>query len=222
MIRNTCLHPGTDNPGYLFARVISDLANPLFIPPAVFLSAGWLMNATAAELSWVTGLAVLFYTMIPLGSVIYMLKMEHIESRDIRRREQRTRLFRYSIASLITGSIFLGGLSYSSNPIFILIATVFTVNAVASYFINFKWKISIHAASIGAAGTIFLVLFWNQMGTDNISAGIFSFLTLLLLLPSIMWARYHLNVHTVPELMGGAGAGICLTLLELGIMIQFW
>jgi len=216
------MHPGTNNPGNLFARVISDLANPLFIPPAVFLSAGWLMNTTAAELSRATGLAVLFYTLIPLGVLFYLLKVEHIESRDIPRRERRNRLFRYSIASVLAGSVFLGGLFYSSNPFFILITTVFTVNAVAGYFINFKWKISIHVASIGAAGTIFLVLFWNQMGADNTSAGIFSLLTLLLILPSMMWARYQLNVHTVPELMGGAGAGICLTLLELGIMIQFW
>lgn len=221
MNRNSYLHPETNNTGYLFARMISDLANPLFIPPAVFLYAGWLMQASAAELSWATGLAVLFYTVIPLGTAFYLLKLGHIKSRDVPRRDQRTRLFQYSIVSVITGSIFLGGLFYSTNPLFLLIATVFTVNAVAGYFINFKWKISIHAASIGAAGTIFLVLFWNQAGAEDASAGIFSLLTLLLLLPSMMWARYHLNVHTVPELMGGAGAGICLTLLELGIMIQF-
>lgn len=207
---------------YAAARVISYLANPLFIPPLILTAVGELRYIVFEELRWMTALALLFYTVIPLMITFYLLKTGHIKSLDLPRKKARNALFIYSVISSCLGSILLGVYCYLHHPFLTMIAIIFFLNPLAGYFINLRWKISMHTASIASGGVIFFALFYLSAQFYTSTAGIFSLVMLLILLPLMIWARYHLNIHSVSELLGGACAGIILTLLEFGLMIRFW
>lgn len=211
-----------NSPAYVAARIISDLINPLFIPPLILVVVGELRQIAVEELTWMTTLALLFYTFIPLTITFYLLKNGHIESWDLPRQKERNALFIYSVISSCFGSIILGVYFYLYHPFLTMIAIVLFLNPLAGYIINLKWKISMHTASIAAAGAIFFALFYMSSQFYTSTAGIFSLIMLLILLPLMIWARYYLEIHSVSQLLGGASAGIIITLTELGLMIQFW
>lgn len=207
---------------YYAARVISDLANPLFLPPLILGVTGYLRHVTAEELSWMIALSLLFYTLIPLAITFYLLRNGNIQSLDLPRRQARNTLFIYAIISSSIGSLILAIYFYFRHPLVTMVAVIFFLNPLMGYLINLRWKISMHTASIASGGAIFFALFYVTSHFDTSVAGIFSLFLLLILLPLMVWARHRLNIHSTAELITGATAGIILTLLEFGIMIFFW
>ena len=205
------------------ARVISDLANPLFIPPIVFILVGVYSQLDAYEMSRLISLSILFYTFIPLAMAVVLLKIGKIESLDLPRRESRNLLYLLGIASSTIGSLLLGALFYEHRPFLTLISGIFCINPIIGYLLNRKWKVSIHSASVASGGVILLSFYFWQAHQLSVSmAIIFSLILLLILLPVMMWSRFHLKVHTLPELLGGASAGIFFTSIEILLMIYFW
>ncbi|MFH5833549.1 hypothetical protein [Halalkalibaculum sp. DA384] len=205
-----------------FARWISDLANPLFIPPFVFILVGVYNGISPVELGWLTGLSLLFYTVVPLLAALSMLKVGKIESLDLPRRESRNQLYLLGIASSSVGSLTLGIYFYLHRPFLTLISGVFLINPIIGYLLNRRWKVSIHAASIASGGIILLFFYFWKMGVSESMAVVFSLSMLLILLPVMMWSRFHLEIHTIPELIGGAAAGIIFTSIEILLIFYFW
>lgn len=205
----------------LTARLISDLMNPLFVPPVVIGILSWLLGS--GFFSWFTGMAILFYTLVPLASAFYLLYTSRISSLDLPERQPRQKIYALSIASAAMASVCFFLMVSAEHQLIATISLVFPINASIGFAINKKWKISVHAAALSTAGAIFLSL---SGGVSNIfagSAGQILYLSLLLLLLLIMaWARYRLNIHTLAELFGGAASGFLLTFLQLTILINIW
>lgn len=205
---------------YATARIISDLANPLFIPPLVLIVSAWILEVPIRPLSWLAALALLFYTFIPLGITLLLLRKGHIRSLDLPEQKSRNRLYLYSIISTSSGSLLLAYFLQSYDVFLSMLAVVFLLNPLLGYLLNLKWKISVHSASLASAGAIFMVMAFTNPSAVIHQAGALSLIILSLLLPLMIWARYHLNVHTISELAGGVAAGFLLTLFELSIMIS--
>lgn len=205
---------------YTAARLVSDLANPLFIPPLVFAATGWIMRISTEEMIWMMSLSLLFYTLIPMGVTFYLLKTGYIVSLDLPSREKRNRLFIYSIISSSFGSLLLAVVFLAYHYLISVLAIVFLLNPIFGYLLNQLWKISIHAASVASAGTFFLMLWWISMPVGSQMIGILSLFTLLVLLPIMTWARYYLKTHSAIELAGGIVAGLLLTFIELIILLR--
>lgn len=203
------------------ARIISNVANPLLIPPLVIFATGCALSMPVAELGWITLVSFSFYTLIPFGTVLFLLQSGKIQSLDVPLRENRDMLFLYSIISTSIGSITLLILYFGKNDIITEIAVVFLLNPIIGYFINRKFKISIHVGAIAMAGTLLLTLFLH-LQEPSAWLGILSLSVLLILLPAMFWSRYRLGVHSFPELAGGAAVGIFMTLLEINIMQTIW
>lgn len=203
------------------ARIISNVGNPLLIPPLVIFSTGCAISMPVAELGWITLVSFSFYTLIPFGTVLFLLQSGKIQSLDVPLRENRDTLFLYSIISTSIGSITLLILYFGKNDIITEIAVVFLLNPIIGYFINRKFKISIHVGAIAMAGTLLLTLFLH-LQEPSAWLGILSLSVLLILLPAMFWSRYRLGVHSFPELAGGAAVGIFMTLLEINIMQTIW
>jgi membrane-associated phospholipid phosphatase len=203
------------------ARIISNAANPLIIPPLIILATGLAVSMPLEELGWITLVSLIFYTLIPFSTAIYLLKSGKIESLDIPLRENRNTLFLYSIISTAFGSLTLMFLYFGRSMFITEIAVVFLLNPVIGFFINRKFKISIHAGAVAMAGTLLLTLF-QQLPGPVAWLGILSLTVLLVLLPAMIWSRYRLRVHSFPELIGGAAAGIFITLLEISIIQTIW
>lgn len=207
-------------PAGIAARVISYIANPLFIPPVIFALIGYLHHIAVEEMSWMIVLSLLFYTLIPLSITFYLLKTGKIQSLDLPEQSARNALFIYSVMSSAVGSMILGVYFYFFHPFLTMVAAVFFLNPLAGYFINLKWKISMHTGSIASGGAILFALFYLTSRYYMSTAGIFSLIMLLILLPLMMWARYYLDIHSFAEIAGGACAGLVLTLLEMGLLIR--
>lgn len=205
----------------VFARTISNAANPLLIPPFVIFSTGVALSMTPIELAWITLVSLIFYTLIPFGTALYLLKKGRIESLDIPLRENRNTLFLYSIISTAIGSTTLLILYFGRSIIITEIAVIFLFNPIIGYVINRKFKISIHAGGVAMAGTLLITVF-QQLPETVAWLGILSLTVLLILLPAMFWSRYRLRVHSFPELVGGAAAGIFITLLQISIIQTIW
>lgn len=203
-------------------RLISDLFNPLFVLPLVIIVVTLLLDLTATTVAWVSAAAILCYTVIPIVASLYLLSINKISSLDLPERQSRNDLF---LITIICAGIAYGIFQYSADlthPLLSRISLVFFLNAAVAYLINLSWKISTHTATLSSGGAIFL--YSTQLGLPPLffGADIFSLFILLLLLPLMIWARYRLRIHTLPELFGGAVAGFLLTIIELNILTYIW
>lgn len=205
-----------------FPRLISDLINPLFIPPLVIGITTWLLGGHATTISWITGLALLFYTLIPLAATFYLIQTNKIISIDLPERKSRGKLFILSTATAALSFLCFFFTVSAMHQLIPIIALVFFINTVFGFGINAQWKMSIHSAALSSAGAMFLYLSQFNFLLPVSGVHILSLTILLLLLPMMIWARYCLNIHTLAELFGGAVSGFLLTILQLSILTNIW
>lgn len=203
-------------------RLISDLINPLFIPPLVIGITTWLLGGHATTISWITGLALLFYTLIPLAATFYFVQTNKIISIDLPERKSRDKLFILSTATAGISFLCFFFMVSAMHQLIPIIALVFVINTIFGFGINTMWKMSIHSAALSSAGTIFLYLSQFNFLLPASGVHILSLTILLVLLPLMIWARYCLNIHTLAELFGGAVSGFLLTILQLSILTNIW
>lgn len=205
----------------LFARVISDIANPLVMPLLVILPASLMLDIPSPMFGMITISAFLFFTLIPFGAVIYLLQSLKISSLDVPLRKNRSRLFGYSIISTTIGSILIFVLSYSEYRFLAITSAVLFLNPILAYFINRSYKISIHTAAVSTACILLMVL-QNTLAEINTWGLGLSLFLLLVLLPLMFWSRHRLGIHSVPELAWGSISGIFFTLFIAGFMQTIW
>lgn len=204
------------------ARLISDLMNPLFLPPLVFAVISWKLGIAGSLISGITGLSLFFHTGVPLAAAFYLLRTGHIASLDLPRRNARTRLFSYSIASCFIAFVGLGAMIPPIHPLIAMIALVYFVNPVMGLLINLKWKVSIHTAALSSAGAIFLWFSISSLTSAANETFILSLTILFLLLPLMIWSRHRLGAHSYAELFGGVASGLLLTISELYLFNIMW
>ncbi|MDZ7690243.1 MAG: hypothetical protein U5K69_03635 [Balneolaceae bacterium] len=206
---------------HVAARLISDIANPLLVPPLVFFSLGYILSLPATELGWIATVSLVFYCLVPFGITLWLLNTGHIQSLDIPLRKNREKLFRLSIISSTIGSLFMFYLCINQDRILLETALVFLLNPFLGYAINRRFKISIHTASLATAAALLLALYL-RMPDLYVSAGLLSMAILFVIIPAMIWARLNLKIHSFLELFGGVLAGMTFALLELGILQLIW
>lgn len=200
-------HTENSSGSYGAARVISDIANPLVVPLFVFSIIGLIENLPAGELGVLLGIALVFHTLVPGAAALNLSGRLPSGSLDFPVRGSRTTLYGYSLLSTFLGSILVLGLIH--NPIVRLTAVIFFMTLFCSFIINFSLKVSVHTASLATGGAC--LLFVGLVSPPAFPSLILGTFTLGIMLPLMIWARYHLNVHTVLELLGGTGMGFMLT-----------
>ncbi|PAU94370.1 hypothetical protein CK503_06080 [Aliifodinibius salipaludis] len=204
------------------ARLISDLGNPLLMPPAVIVGACILLGQSLITTFQVTGTAVICYSVLPFLLTLFLFRRGIIHSLDLPLRKTRTVLYAFSIVSAAIASLVIYQLIPALHFFIFVLSLIFLANLTISFLLNLRWKVSVHSASVAVAGTVYYIMsLWGVTEYHFITL-ILSLIHLLLLLPVMMWARYHLSVHSLTELFGGATAGILLTIIELIIFTNIW
>ncbi|MEX0647504.1 MAG: hypothetical protein WEA56_10190 [Balneolaceae bacterium] len=193
----------------IVARLASDLANPLIIPPVVFGVMGYSQHLMNSETVLLITLSAFFFTIIPAVTALTLAHYRSFRSLDFPERKSRTRLYGFTILSFIAGSIFIAVLFNES--LIRLLTLIFSINLVCGFIINFKWKISAHCAAL-ASGGIFLLLVGFTGSSGNFPSIATGFFLLLMVLPLVLWARYQIGIHSVSELAGGTVLGFLLTI----------
>jgi hypothetical protein len=202
------------------ARLVSDLINPLLLPPVVIGLSSWMLGLPSLTL--IVVLCLCFYTLAPVSATFYLLKKNYISSVDLPERRSRGRLFLFSIGCAALAFLCLNFIPVFAHPLPGTLALVFLLNPSIGFLINFKWKMSIHTAALSTAGAIFVVSSYLGLSGSIILGDVLPIFIFLLLMPLVIWARHRLNIHSLSELLGGAFAGFLLTIIELSLLINLW
>lgn len=179
------------------AHIISFVFNPalllIFVPLfLVYRTTGDLYAAFA----W-TGYTLIFILAM-IGFVIYGVYKKMFTDVDVSKRTQRPLLFG---VSGILCLMYLFGLYYLNGPM-ILFVVMFgiLIGVIVASIVNTKIKASIHVATTTAL-IIALAVVYNGW-----------YLSLLLVIPLVAWARVRINRHTLKETIAGGSLGVLLTL----------
>ncbi|MDD1676527.1 MAG: hypothetical protein LUQ40_02185 [Methanomicrobiales archaeon] len=173
--------------------------------PLVSIPVFILLNSAVAPSSYfVTGISVLFAGIIPLLTILVWSRGIRRIAVDIPERSDRPVVLAVMVVSYCAGTVILWQLG-ASWPVTALMFCYCT-NCTIVFFINFFWKISIHA--MGIAGPVAALLFTTPL------AG----LLLVLLLPPVMWSRVHLGRHSVAQVTAGAVLGFGSTALQFSVL----
>jgi hypothetical protein len=204
------------------ARLISDLGNPLFMPPIVAVICCLLLGESRNITGLILGISLIFYTILPFGLTLYLFKKGIITSMDLPIRKTRTSLYAFSMISAAIASLLIYLLMPAAHPFLFTLSLVFLLNLIIAFMLNLKWKVSVHSASVAVAGTVYSFLYILGITEYDSLTIILSLLHLLVLLPLMIWGRYHLEAHSIGELIGGSSSGILLTIVEIMTIQYIW
>lgn len=189
------------------ARLISDIFIPITF--SAFISIYFSLIFTNDEVAFLKFFALTFLStvLLPLIYFLYKRKRGEIINRDAVIKEERNDVYIFSIMIFSFAYVIA---VFINAPIFIQIYLLnFTISTIGVYFINKKFKISVH--SMSASGTSAILIFISPI----LSAIIF-LITIL-----IMWSRTVLKVHTTKEVIYGMIYGFCVTLFVTILVLSY-
>jgi len=182
---------------YLFSKWVSHICQAPFLAIPTFI----IINLTLdmGNFLIIETISLFFATIIPIIIVVGHGKIKNV---DVDHTVKETRKYPLLIATFM---YFLGTLilwTMDANPLAIALMFCYGSNTLIVFFINLKWKISVHA--MGITGPTTALLF--------ISPWFFIF---GLLSPLVMWSRLTLKKHTNGQVLAGTILGYLLTFIQL-------
>jgi hypothetical protein len=182
------------------ARWISILFDSSVLSIPVFLAFGWIEAGTPG-VGWAI-LILAIVTGIPLAYLVIGLKRGWVGDMEMTRRSERPRFILISLSSDVLALLILR-LLHGPHLLTVIVLTYFCL-AITMLTISSFWKISLHMAGVGGFSAALLYVFGAPV--------LWAFLSL----PLVAWARLHRRKHTLAQLVGGAIAGILITVLVFG------
>lgn len=201
------------NPLDRVARLWSDVLNPLYLSPPLFVVCGWLQGGDPFSLGVAFGISAVCLTLAPLLYLIHLSKAGRIEGFDVLNRRDRPSIYIFSLLCYVAAITLFAVADITPKGLYLFICVLYVANTLIFFGINQWTKISVHSASIATV----LALVASFM-PPHLSAWVLpSALTFAAMVGLMMWSRVRLNCHTVGQVFGGATLGTLLTLLE-----RFW
>jgi membrane-associated phospholipid phosphatase len=164
-------------------------------------------------------IAIVFFTLVPLGIIYTFRSMKFIQNFDISERKERIKPFIVIIGSYVAGLIIFFLLHPQPNYLPVYFTSCYIINAIVGSAITTRWKISIHSAGIASFSAIIIYLFETNLMAQNFIFDHVLVWSSLIIIPIIMWGRIKLHLHTISQTIAGAVIGFIITYLELKIMI---
>jgi hypothetical protein len=178
------------------ASLTSNILNPFLVSLAVILLFSFSSTATTAEaMKW--SLITMAVSVVPVFLfVLYMLRSGGLDDIFANVREQRTKIYLISGASIIAGYFLL--LRLQAPAVLVAGFAAVLLMAIVFMFINLRWKISVHTGCIAASSLVLVMLYgWSAAVT-------------IPLVPLTAWSRVKLERHSLAQAISGAilAAGI--------------
>jgi membrane-associated phospholipid phosphatase len=187
-----------------FYKIISLIFQPLLmptygmlmlvnVPPFTTMDAGWRIIAVAGTF--------LFTGLLPLIPIVLMLKRGTVSDLSISNKSERTMPYLFSLLAYVFWAMFLWRTlqlpALGATFVVGIAIGVVAVNFII-LFINLKWKISAHMASVGAlAGGVFGVCFRFSINPVYFYVLVFAVSILVGL------SRIELKAHTPSQALAG-------------------
>lgn len=193
-----------------FARLWSDILNPLYLSPPLFVACGWLVGSDLFSIGTAFGISLTSLTFAPLMYLTILTRQGRIEGFDVLNRTDRPNIYMFSLACYISAILLFAMADISPKSLYVFICLLFTVNTLVFFTINRWTKISVHCASIATVGTLIITFIpMDQTGLILLAAGVF-----LIAVGLMIWSRVILNCHTLGQAVSGALLGAILPILE--------
>jgi len=198
----------TENSKKEFAEFISNAAYAPLVSIPVFILINYFL-LILPDFVVITSVCILFAGLMPILLVLWWLKKKNGNGTkidmDIPERTERNFPLLMVILSYAIGVIVL----YLLNAPLITTILMFCYfsNTLIVFFINLRWKISIHAMGVAGPATMLIYVF-GPIGA------IFS-----LIIPVVMWSRIYLKEHTLSQVIMGAALGFFATAVQIYILI---
>jgi membrane-associated phospholipid phosphatase len=185
------------------ARHVSNFLAPATISlPFVFLVAFYQARDQLAAFVYAC-ITLFFLSFGPLLYIIIGVRLGKLSDIDVSHRAERAGPFLFGILSVTIGWLVLALMNGPKNLQTVLMITA--VSGVMMMVITLRWKISIHASSLGGVATILTVLYGAVM------------LPLFVLLVLVSWSRVALRRHTTAQVVAGSLTGIAISMVILKI-----
>lgn len=186
------------------AKIISYVFHPLLIPTYTFILLLSMNAYFASSINFQGKLYILFFLFIstaffPAISTFILYKRKLISSYHLEKREDRNIPYILTIIFYYATYYMLHSLSNNGlSAIFFLIMLATTLLIIIVFFINLKFKISIHCMSIGALSGILIGISY-RFQTDILISILLSFL----ISGFVGYSRLTLNAHRPSEVYFG-------------------
>jgi membrane-associated phospholipid phosphatase len=191
-----------NNLKYFLAEKISYVFEAPLIAIIPFLIFNFYLNPE--NFLQVESISLLFATISPIFLIITWSKLKKID-RDYTIKETRNYPLLIMVIIYFIGSLILWVMK--ANPLSISLMLCYAFNTLIVFFINLKWKISVH--SMGISGPTTAILFFSPLG-----------FILGLLGPIVMWSRTTLKKHTTKQVLAGSILGYVLTFIQIYFLLN--
>ncbi len=184
----------TPGRGYAFARAVSQVLHPVVLGVASTLIVG-LLGVTPVREGVLWALVCIFLQIVP-GTIFFMIRLRQgaYTDEDISVRTQRNELYIFGIANMAIGLVALRLLG-APPPILAMVAAA-TLLSVLGWAINLRWKISVHASTMGSTATL--------ASLHSVPLGLALWLCALVL----GWARVRTRNHTPLQVVAGLALAV--------------
>lgn len=197
------------------AKVLSAVFSPLMVPTYACAIALWItpLSLTPEKTRLLISLAVFFIsTIVPLASIILMIKGGVIKDSAISDRKERTAPFFITLVCYLATAWMLYAkhaptwlwLFYAGAAIIIVIAILITL----------RWKISAHTMTMGGLLALIFFIVWHNLGVVYTMPWL---LGVLLLSGAVATSRLVLKRHTPAQVYAGFALGLAVELLMLNL-----
>jgi membrane-associated phospholipid phosphatase len=184
------------------AKIISYVFEAPFLAIPIFLILNFFLDNEKFLL--IESISLLFSTILPILLVASWSKIKKID-KDYTVKETRNHPFLIAVGIYFIGAFILW-LS-SANPLTIGLMFCYGTNTLIIFFINLKWKISVHA--IGITGPTTALMFFTPL---SFLLGLFA--------PLVMWSRLTLKKHTINQVLAGSILGYILTFVQIYCLLK--
>ena len=171
-----------------WAYVVSRIFDPVLLIPLMLVAAAWGAYVNGTRVKFLSSL-VFLDAVLPGFVFVYYLKKGKISGWDIRKRQERVKLFAFVCLAHFLGVA--GAWILDRHPVAEYL-TSFWVMTVIFWLVTMRWKISVHAGVMSALST-FAVLVYGK-----------SFVWLYGLVMLVAWARVEGQYHRVSQVLAGA------------------
>jgi len=179
------------------ARILSYIFDGTFISVPILIAISLIVvEDTMSAMAWAF-ISLLFGVFIPFLYVYFLFRRRIITDMHIPLRRNRIKPLVVSCISYFLGLLVL---YLMDGPSFL--KSIFAISAISSIIlttITYYWKISLHTSYITFVVITFHILFGKWM------------FPLILLVPTIGWARIKIKKHTIPQVILGAGISTVTT-----------
>lgn len=198
----------------IIAGIISILTSPLIMPTyamAISLWGTYLVFAPSAARWQVLMFTFAVTTMLPVMVIFILNKMGVIKHPALNDRTDRPYVYASAAFAYLGVAFYLYKIhSPQWLSIFMVAAAMAAVFTMA---VNFKWKISGHATSIGGIVALAFFLCFRNFTVHNNE---WLFICTILIAGAVMTSRLILERHTLAQVVAGFFSGVFwVTLLEL-------